>query len=129
MHMHVCKKDDIFRQTRRNHSGVGGGIAFRRVYPARAYTTLVVLVILKLCYVRNYTVTSPLYCHTRVQLGNFSFATKWHYFRPEISLEFHKRKVLVGSRKILFDWFEHQKHQIIVAKLNLYSTHLNFNFG
>ena len=38
------RKDDIFRQRRLNHSGVGGGIAFRRVYPARAYSTLVVLV-------------------------------------------------------------------------------------
>ena len=44
MHMHLCKKDDIFRQRQQNHSEVGGGIAFRRVYPARAYTTLVVLV-------------------------------------------------------------------------------------
>ena len=26
MHVHVCKKDDIFRQRRLNHSGVGGGI-------------------------------------------------------------------------------------------------------
>ena len=43
-HVHVCRKDDIFSQRRLNHSGVGGGIAFRRVYPARAYTTLVVLV-------------------------------------------------------------------------------------
>ena len=38
MHVHVC------RQKRLNHSGVGGGIAFRGVYPARAYTTVVVLV-------------------------------------------------------------------------------------
>ena len=44
MHVHVCRKDDIFRQRRLNHSGVGGGIAFRRVYPARAYSTVVVLV-------------------------------------------------------------------------------------
>ena len=44
MHAHVCRKDDIFRQRRLNHSGVGGGIAFRRVYPARAYSTVVVLV-------------------------------------------------------------------------------------
>ena len=45
MHVRVCRKDDIFRQRRLNHSGVGGRkIAFRRVYPARAYTTLVVLV-------------------------------------------------------------------------------------
>ena len=47
MHVHVCRKDDIFRQRRLNHSGVGGGIAFRRVYPARAYSTVVVLVLLK----------------------------------------------------------------------------------
>merc|ERR1712015_144805 len=26
MHVHVCKKDDIFRQRRLNHSGVGGGV-------------------------------------------------------------------------------------------------------
>ena len=45
MHVRVCTKDDIFRQRRLNHSGVGGRkIAFRRVYPARAYTTFVVLV-------------------------------------------------------------------------------------
>ena len=45
MHVRVCRKDDIFRQRRLNHSGVGGRkIAFRRVYPARAYTTFVVLV-------------------------------------------------------------------------------------
>ena len=45
MHVQVCRKDDIFRQRRLNHSGVGGRkIAFRRVYPARAYTTFVVLV-------------------------------------------------------------------------------------
>ena len=37
MHVWVCRKDDIFRQRRLNHSRVGGGIAFRRVYPARAY--------------------------------------------------------------------------------------------
>ena len=45
MHVRVCRKGAIFRQRRLNHSGVGGReIAFRRVYPARAYTTLVVLV-------------------------------------------------------------------------------------
>ena len=44
MHVRMCKKDDICWQRRLNHSGVGGGIAFRRVYPARAYTTVVVLV-------------------------------------------------------------------------------------
>ena len=49
MHVHVCRKDDIFRQRRLNHSGVGGGIAFRRVYPARAYSTVVVLVYLLVC--------------------------------------------------------------------------------
>ena len=31
-------------QKRLSHSGVGGGIALREVYPARAYTTVVVLV-------------------------------------------------------------------------------------
>ena len=46
MHVHVCRKDDIFRQRRLNHSGVGGGNAFRRVYPVRAYSTVVVLVTL-----------------------------------------------------------------------------------
>ena len=45
MHVHVCRKGDIYRQRRLNHSKVRGGIAFRRVYPARVYTTLVVLVI------------------------------------------------------------------------------------
>ena len=44
MHVHVCRKDDSFWQRRLNDSGVGGGIAFIRVYLARAYTTLVVLV-------------------------------------------------------------------------------------
>ena len=39
MHVHMWRKDDVFRQRRLNHSGVGGGIAFRRVYPARAYLT------------------------------------------------------------------------------------------
>ena len=52
MHVRVCRKDDIFRQRRLNHSGVGGRkIAFRRVYPARAYTTLVVLVHMASCMV------------------------------------------------------------------------------
>ena len=51
MHVRVYRKDDIFRQRRLNHSGVGGRkIAFRRVYPARAYTTIVVLVILSLWF-------------------------------------------------------------------------------
>ena len=44
MHVHVCRKYDIFRQRRLNDSEVGGEIAFRRVYPARAYSTVVVLV-------------------------------------------------------------------------------------
>ena len=44
MHVRMCKKDDICWQRRLNHSWVGGGIVFRRVYPARAYTTVVVLV-------------------------------------------------------------------------------------
>ena len=44
---HVQKRQ-LFRQRRLNHSGVGGGTAFRRVYPARAYTTLVVLVLYSL---------------------------------------------------------------------------------
>ena len=47
MHVQVCRKDDIFRQRRLNHSVVGGGIAFRRVYLARAYSTVVVLVIVE----------------------------------------------------------------------------------
>ena len=47
MHVRMCKKDDICWQRRLNHSWVGGGIAFRRVYPARAYTTVVVLVLKK----------------------------------------------------------------------------------
>ena len=37
--MCMCRKDDIFRQRWLNHSGVGGGIAFRRVYPAQPVTT------------------------------------------------------------------------------------------
>ena len=47
MYAELCmctRKDNIFRQRRLNYSGVGGGIAFRRVYPARAYSTLIVLV-------------------------------------------------------------------------------------
>ena len=45
MHVHVCRKDDSFWQRRLNDSGVGGGIAFIRVYPARAYTTLVLVML------------------------------------------------------------------------------------
>ena len=45
MHVHVCRKEDSFWQRRLNDSGVGGGIAFIRVYPARVYTTVVVLVV------------------------------------------------------------------------------------
>ena len=44
MHVHMCRKDDIFSQRRLNHNGVGGGIAYRRVYPTRAYSTVVILV-------------------------------------------------------------------------------------
>ena len=44
MHVHMCRKDDISRQRRLNHSELGGGIAFRRVYLARAYSTVVILV-------------------------------------------------------------------------------------
>ena len=41
----MCREEDIFRQRLLNHSGVsGGGNAFKRVYPAQAYSTLVVLV-------------------------------------------------------------------------------------
>ena len=43
MHVRMCKEDNICWQRRLNHSGVGGGIALRGVYPARAYTTIVVL--------------------------------------------------------------------------------------
>ena len=50
MHVHVCRKDDIFRQRRLNHSGVGGGIALRRVYPVRAYSTVVVLVFYRISH-------------------------------------------------------------------------------
>ena len=39
-HAHMCRKEDIFRQRRLNHSGVGGGNPFKRVYPARAYSLL-----------------------------------------------------------------------------------------
>ena len=57
MHVRMCKKDDICWQRRLNHSGVGGGIAFRRVYPARAYATVVVLVRLdiKMCLIEKIT--------------------------------------------------------------------------
>ena len=57
MHLRMCKKDDICWQRRLNHSGVGGGIAFRRVYPARAYATVVVLVRLdiKMCLIEKIT--------------------------------------------------------------------------
>ena len=48
MHVRMCKKDNIRWQRRLNHSQVGGGIALRRVYPAWAYTTVVVLVLLRL---------------------------------------------------------------------------------
>ena len=44
VHAFVYRKEDIFRQRQLNHSEVGGGNAFKRVYPARAYSTLVVLV-------------------------------------------------------------------------------------
>ena len=44
VHAYMCKKENIFRQRRLDHSGVGGGNAFKRVYPAQAYPTLVVLV-------------------------------------------------------------------------------------
>ena len=47
MQLHVCRKDDISRQRRLNDSAIGGGIAFRRVYLARAYTTLVKLIMNK----------------------------------------------------------------------------------
>ena len=47
MHVHVCRKYDIFRQRRLNDSEVGGEIAFRGVYPARAYSTVVVLVLIE----------------------------------------------------------------------------------
>ena len=43
-HVQVCRKDNIFRQRLLNHNGVGGGIAYRRVYPTRAYSTVLVLV-------------------------------------------------------------------------------------
>ena len=42
VHVRMCKKDDICWQRRLKHSWVGGGFAFRRVYPAWAYTTVVV---------------------------------------------------------------------------------------
>ena len=40
-----AKKKRLFRQRQLDKSGVGGLTVFRSVYPARAYTTLVVLVI------------------------------------------------------------------------------------
>ena len=54
MHVHVCRKYDIFRQRRLNDSEVGGEITFRRVYPARAYTTLALLVV-NMCVRRKIT--------------------------------------------------------------------------
>ena len=45
MHVHMCRKDDSFWQRQFNTSGVGGGIAFIKVYPARAYTTLVLVIL------------------------------------------------------------------------------------
>ena len=45
VHAFVYRKEDIFRQRQLNHSEVGGGNAFKRVYPAQAYSTLVVLVL------------------------------------------------------------------------------------
>ena len=38
--LHMC----MWAEKTTFHSGVGGGTAFRIMYPARAYTTLVVLV-------------------------------------------------------------------------------------
>ena len=43
VHAFVYRKEDIFRQRQLNHSEVGGGNAFKRVYLARVYSTLVVL--------------------------------------------------------------------------------------
>ena len=59
MHVHVCRKYDIFRQRRLNDSEVGGEIAFRRVYPARAYSTVVVLVCDKIIIANFSMKTSP----------------------------------------------------------------------
>ena len=59
MHLYVCRKDDIFRQRLLNHSGVGGGIAFRRVYPARAYSTVVVLVLATFLFSQKYFAHKP----------------------------------------------------------------------
>ena len=56
MHVHMCRKDDIFRQRRLNHSG---GIAFRRVYLARAYTMVVVLVRARTVFFFKWVKISP----------------------------------------------------------------------
>ena len=42
----MCRKDGVCKQRRLSHGEVGREIAFRKMYPARAYTTLVVLVFL-----------------------------------------------------------------------------------
>ena len=41
--MCTCAEKTVFGKV--DHSGVGGGIAFIRVYPARAYTTLVLVML------------------------------------------------------------------------------------
>ena len=56
MHVHMCRKDDISRQRRLNHSELGGGIAFRRVYLARAYSTIVVLVTKNRTFFQNFKI-------------------------------------------------------------------------
>ena len=53
VHVRMCKKDDICWQRRLNHSRVGGGIALRGVYPARAYITVVVLVLFQMNFIEN----------------------------------------------------------------------------
>ena len=48
---HVQKRRHLLAKTTKPQQS-GGGIAFRRVYPARAYTTVVVLVLSVLLYLR-----------------------------------------------------------------------------
>ena len=95
MHVHVCRKDDIFRQRRLNHSGVGGGIAFRRVYPARAYSTVVVLVI----YMVQYAIIQH-FDQKLQKTENFYLATIFkvkHRMSSYISTFFRKRMCVLGG--------------------------------
>ena len=81
MHVRMCKKDDICWQRRLNHSGVGGEIAFRTVYSARAYKTLVLLVLKWWSQ----------YCHIR---PNLKTNLNWVFANPFCKLG-HKLELLI----------------------------------